>query len=102
MGLVSTSHPGGSLGNMSSLQNSLPGLGATGGLGSLMGTGGSMNGNSGMSASGGTTGHGSGGDSIGGQPYSGMQQQYQGLSSLLNPGKFDHDSNDIRHSNLFS
>src|SRR6218665_831573 len=81
-----TSQSGGPLGNMSSLQNSLPGMGSSDGLGAMMG-GNGMNGlsNSGLSNS----GPGMGGtDGLGGPPYSDMQQQqqYAGLSGLLNPG----------------
>lgn len=75
-----TSQSGGPLANLSSLQNSLPGIGSSESIGAMMG-GNGMNGLSGpgMEVS----------DGFGGSPYSDIQQQqYGGLSGLLNPGRF--------------
>lgn len=86
-----TSQSGGPLANMSSLQNSLPGMGTSESIGAMMG-GNGMNGLSGSGLSG--TGPGMGGsDGLGGPPYSDIQQQqqqYAGLSGLLNPGRYSN------------
>ena len=72
----------GPLSNMSSLQNSLPTIGTSSGMASMM-SGNGLN-DLGKAVPGGGLGSDSPGG--GGQNYSGMQQQYQGLSGLLNPG----------------
>lgn len=74
-----SSQSGGPLANLSSLQNSLPGIGSSESIGAMMG-GNGMNGlsGSGMGAS----------DGFGGPPYSDIQQQqYGGLSGLLSTGR---------------
>lgn len=74
------SQSGGPLANLSSLQNSLPGIGSSESIGAMMG-GSGMNGLSGTGPGMGTS------DGFGGPPYSDIQhQQYGGLSGLLNPG----------------